>query len=778
MKSFLRACCLVIPILLLVFLETAPGEVELAAFVEESCLDCHHSGRKRGGLDLERMDGAALTENRDVWEKVLLRLRARQMPPASRKERPTEEEYEAVVRWLETSLDAVVADSPDPGRTETFRRLTRTEYGNVIRDLLDIEIDAADLLPKDESSHGFDNITVAGLSPTLMERYVSAAQKISRQAIGSPTSAPEGKTFRIRPDVTQESHVEGLPLGTRGGLLIPYTFPRTGAYEITIRLARDRNEHVEGLRREHSLEVLMNRERVARFAIHPPKNEGEHQTADAHLTTRVQVEAGPRDVGVTFVNDATSLLESKRQPFEAHYNMHRHPRLTPAIYQVSITGPHGEGESGHTPSRDKIFVSYPSGPEEEDVCAEAILRNLMQRATRRPVTDEALARPLSFYQETAREQGFEAGIEMALSAILVSPEFLFRIERDPADLPPKTAYALSDVELASRLSFFLWSSMPDERLLDVAMIGKLNDPAELEAQVARLLADRRADALVENFAGQWLQLRNLEAITPDLRLFPDFDDNLRQALRKETELFIASVLRADRPIHELLTAKHTFLNERLAKHYDIPHVYGSRFRRVALEEGSRRGGLLRQGSILTVTSYATRTSPVIRGNWVLENILGTPAPPPPPDIPALDDVVVSASLPMRERLAAHRADSACASCHDLMDPIGFSLENFDAVGRWRSLEDGVPVDSSGGLPDGRVFAGVEPLLEGLVVRPELFAGVITEKLMTYALGRGVDYRDAPAIRKIVRDAAREDYRFSAIVRGIVQSQPFTMRMTP
>jgi hypothetical protein len=746
----------------------------LPAVIDKYCISCHDSEEKKGDLNLDGINLEDVTQRPEIWEKVVRKLRARQMPPAG-KQRPDESTYNAILSKLETSLDSAAAQHPNPGRTETFRRLNRTEYQNAIRDLLALEIDAAALLPKDEAGHGFDNVTVGDLSPTLLDRYISAAQKISRLALGAPGRSQGGYTIRIRPDVTQEEHVNGLPLGTRGGALIPYTFPQDGEYEIQIRLTRDRNEDVEGLKERHDLELLLDRERVQSFKVLPPSGPKGHEMADAHLKARIPVKAGLHQIGVTFLKNPSSLLETKRQPYNAHFNMHRHPRLTPAIYQVSINGPYAAHGSGDSASRRRIFVRRPANAAEEEGCAKTILSTLMRRAYRRPVTDEDLQKPMKFYREARGKDGFEAGIEMALSAVLVSPEFLFRVEQDPDRVAPATAYRISDLELATRLSFFLWSSIPDDELLEAAIQGKLRQPAVLDQQVRRMLADTRSQSLVSNFASQWLYLRNLESITPDLRLFPDFDDNLRQSLRQETELLFENVLREDRSVLDLLKSDYTFLNERLAKHYGIPHVYGTRFRRVSLDKESERGGLLRHGSILTVTSYATRTSPVIRGKWILENILGTPPPPPLPDVPTLKDNTISAALSVRERLAEHRANAACASCHNMMDPVGFSLENFDAVGRWRTVEEGKPVDNSGGLPDGSRFAGVSGLEQGLLNRPELFVGTLGEKLLTFALGRGVEPYDAPAIRKVVRDAQAKDFRFSSVILGIVNSTPFQMR---
>jgi len=753
----------------------APLTPPVRAAVAEYCLSCHDAEITKGGLDLERLLHDDVTRHAAEWEQVIRKLRARQMPPSG-KDRPAEVVYEEMVSSLSSPLDQAAARHPNPGRTETFRRLNRTEYQNAIRDLLALEIDGAALLPKDESSHGFDNVTVGDLSPTLLNRYLAAAEKISALAVGAPRSQPGGDTFRLPPDRTQEEQVEGLPPGTRGGTLLEYTFPRDGEYEIQVRLTRDRNEEVEGLREPHELEVLLDRERVQTFTVAPPKDR-DFDKVDAHLKVRVRVAAGPRQLGVTFLKNPSALLETRRQPYVARYNMHRHPRLAPAIYQISITGPYGSTAPGDSPSRRRVFVSYPATAAEEDPCAERILSTLTRRAYRRPVTDADLRKPREFYRQAKAEAGFEAGIEAALSAVLASPEFLFRLEREPAGVAPNTAYRVSDLALATRLSFFLWSSIPDDELLATAERGELHEPKVLAKQVRRMLADSRAQNVVHNFAGQWLHLRNLASTTPDLRLFPEFDDNLREAFRRETELHFETVLREDRSVLDLLKADYTFLNERLAKHYGIPHVYGSHFRRVPLEPGSERGGLLRQGSILTVTSYATRTSPVLRGKWILDNLLGTPPPPPLPDVPDLKDNTVAANLSVRERLAEHRANAQCASCHNLIDPPGFALENYDAVGRWRTLEEGQPVDATGGLPDGSEFIGVGPLEDGLLQRPELFAGTLAEKLLTFALGRGLEASDAPAIRKIVREAEANEFRFSSIILGIVNSTPFTMRKT-
>lgn len=755
----------------------SPDEAVFKKFMESNCLDCHDKATRKAGLALDELLAKDVGRNAEAWEKVVRKLTARQMPPQDAR-RPQEREYDAAISWLESSLDASAAKSPNPGRTETFRRLNRTEYRNVIRDLLGLEVDVASLLPADESSHGFDNVTVADLSPMLLNRYISAAQKISRLAVGVAPRSPRGDTVRIRPDVTQDAHIEGLPIGTRGGALISHNFPVDGEYEVQVHLMRDRNEGVEGLSEPHELEVLMDRERVDLFMVKPPAKGESEQSIDANLKSRVKVKAGPHKLGVTFLKKPSSLLETTRQPLNVHFNYYRHPRIGPAVYEVSIVGPYKAGGPGDTPNRRRIFTSRPTGPDDEEACAKRILSNLARQAYRRPVDDEDLKGLLEFYRQGSAEGGFENGIEMALSSLLVKPQFLFRIEHDPPGVPRETAYRIDDVELASRLSFFLWSSAPDEELLNVAINGELSRPEVLEKQVRRMLADDRSQSLVSNFASQWLYLRNLESVTPDMRLFPDFDDNLRQALRQETELLFASVLREDRSVLDLIKADHTYLNERLAKHYRIPHVYGSRFRRVSVDDESHRGGLLRQGSILTVTSYATRTSPVIRGHWVLQNLVGTPPPPPPPDVPLLKDNTVSSLLSMRERLKQHRTNAACASCHQQMDPVGFSLENFDAVGRWRQTDAGQAIDAAGGLVDGSEFSGVSGLEQALLNRPELFVRTLTEKLLTFGLGRGIEHYDAPAVRQIVRDARADNYRFSQLIIGVVKSTPFQMRKSP
>ncbi len=705
------------------------------AALERFCIDCHDRDAKKGDLDLDAILGDGIEKHSETWEDVVKQLTARHMPPVGKK-RPSEAEYEQIVKSLIETLDA---QPPKLVASPTLRRLTRVEYQNTVRDLLAVEFDAKSAFPTDEISHGFDNITVGDLPPALLDRYITAAQKIARQAVGT-SDKPEINSVRVKSDITQEYHVPGLPLGTRGGVLIPQVFSREGDYDVQIRLQRDRNEQVEGMRGEHQLQLLLNREVKSEFTIKPAKDKN-YEKIDAHLKARLHIPAGQHDVGVTFLPKGSPVLERLRQPYKASFNLHRHPRLSPAVYQVTITGPYDAKSTGDTPSRRLIF-----GNGSTD--AKAVLTPILRRAWRRPVTDEDLARVLPFVKEA---KDFESGIESALAAILVSREFLFRTETK-----------LDDAALAPRLSFFLWSSIPDDELL-------AQHPLDVEAQARRMLRDPRAKALVTNFADQWLYLRNLDSITPDARLFPDFDHNLRESLRAETSLLFDDMVKNDRSVLELLRNDRTWLDERLAAHYGIPHIYGDRFREVKLEPEWQRGGLLRNGSILTVTSYATRTSPVIRGHWILKNLLASEPPPPPPNVPALDGVI-SESLPIRERLAKHREMAACASCHNLMDPVGFALENYDAIGRWHA-----EADSRGGFADGSEFEGVAGLEDVLLKRPELFVSALTEKLMTYALGRGLEASDAPAVRKIVSRAKAKGWKFSEIIVGIATSVPFTMK---
>ena len=757
------------------------------AVVDRYCVTCHSDRLQTGGLSLEGVDLADVAAHAEVWEKVVRKLRAGAMPPRPRP-RPDAETHERLLAYIETALDEAARVNPDPGRTETFRRLNRTEYQNAVRDLTALEIDVTALLPRDDAAFGFDNVATGGLSPTLMERYLAAARTVSELAVGSRAPAPGSRVVVVPADRTQEDHVDGLPFGTRGGTVVEHVFPFDGEYEIQVRLQRNRNENVEGLTEPHEVELTLDGERLGLFTMEPSTNMVIQANAtyyadegiDNHLNVRLPVTAGPHRVGAAFIKKNSALLETTRQPYDAHFNMDRHPRQQPAVRTVSIAGPFDPSGIGETPSRDRVFSCRPADDTaaEAEACAAAIVASLARRAYRRPVDFGDIEQLTGFYREGYAEGGFEAGVETALRALLTSPEFLFRIERDPAGVEPGTAYRVSDLELASRLSFFLWSSLPDDELIDVAAAGGLREPAVLHDQVQRMLADPRAETLTTNFASQWLHLRNLDAVTPDARNFPDFDDNLRQGFRTETQLLFRSVVDEDRSVTDLLTADYTFLNERVATHYGVPGIYGDHFRRVALPAGSPRAGVLGHGSILTVTSYATRTSPVLRGKWILENLLGTPPPPPPPNVPPLEESTSSTGvMSMRERMVAHRQNPACAVCHRIMDPAGLSMENFDAIGRWRDTEaeGGAAIDASGNLPGGEPFDGVAGLRRAVLDRPAVFVGTVTEKLLIYALGRGIEPADGPAVRAIVDAASRDDYRFSSLILGIVESPPFQMR---
>jgi len=759
--------------------QATPGAPPAAhrQFLDRYCAACHNERLKTADLNLVQADVSNPGAHPELWEKVVRKLRTGVMPPPNMAQ-PSDADRLAFVTLLETSLDAASAARPNPGRTETLRRLNRTEYQNAIRDLIALDIDAASLLPADESGHGFDNVTVGDISATLLNRYISAAQKISRLAVGSTQSSVQSDTVTVAADLTQEDQLPGMPMGTRGGVSTLHTFAQDGEYDIQIMLARNLEGVVSGLRerRTHQLLVLIDREPVKTFTVQKAAN-GDDTRSDKDLKVRLPITAGPHDVSVTFAQEGSSLIDTLRQPTESRFNDRRYPRSVPAVAQLSITGPYAPHGAGDTPSRRRLFICKPTGQAAEDAkCAASILSAVMRRAYRRPVTKADVEDPMVFYRKARINGDFDTAITTALSAILANPEFLLRVESDPRKMPASGVYRISDLELASRLSFFLWSSIPDDELLDTAIRGKLGQPAELEKQVRRLLNDHRSFNLATNFAGQWLRLRNIDGVSPNANLFRDFDDNLRQALRQETEMFFDSVVREDRSALTFIRSDYTFLNERLAKHYGIPNVYGSRFRRVMLTPDSKRGGLLRQGSVLSVTSYATRTSPVLRGVLVLRNMLGAPPPSPPPNVPALDESKMAANLSMRQRLAVHRDNAVCATCHRSIDPVGFALENFDAIGQWRDFEvDGKAVDASGSVPGGGEFRGVEGLENALLARPDLFVTALTDNLMTFALGRGVEYYDAPAVRKIVKDAAKDGYRFSSLILGIVRSAPFQMR---
>jgi len=760
----------------------AGAHTEQRALLDQYCVTCHSERLEVGGLSLQGLDLDNVADHAEVWEKVVRKLRAGSMPPQPRP-RPDAATYDGFRSWLEAELDAAAEAAPNAGRTEALHRISRTEYHNVIRDLLGLDVDVSELLPADDTSYGFDNIAgVLGVSPTLMERYLTAARKISRLAVGSPVPSAIEETFRIASDLGQDAHIAGLPFGTRGGTLIDFNFPEDAEYVISV--VPDGPLFIE----PHELEVTLDGERVELFTVgrtlEPGERRGQYAEADPR-EVRLRVNAGPHQIGVAFLRKTAAEPERTRKlylrPFTGE-GSGGDSRYQPYVDRVSISGPFessGTRPALDTPSRARLFVCHASaadGPE-ATACATDILSTLARRAFRRPVTDEDVGRLLTFYERGAMTSGFDGGIELALRRLLVSPEFLFRVVEEPAGATPGVPYALSDLELASRLSFFLWSSIPDDELLDVAARGALRDPGALEGQTRRMLADPRAEALVTNFAGQWLSLRNAAAVQPDEDLFPDFGEDLRQGFRRETELLFASVLHENRSVIDLLAADYTFLNERLARHYGIPNVRGSHFRKVALDDPAR-GGLLGHGSILTVTSYANRTSPVLRGKWVLENILGNPPPPPPADVPALEETTTGKQLTMREAMAQHRANPVCASCHQLMDPPGLALEPFDAIGRWRTPNQTQgDMDVNGVLPDGTTFEGPAGLKQALLAHPDRFVTTVTEKLLTYAIGRGVEYYDAPAVRAITREAATDDYRLTTLILGVVKSAPFRMRST-
>ena len=765
---------------------SSPGEDAAATYravLDRYCVTCHNGRLRTAGLELDRADLSDVSRHGELWEKVVLKLRGRDMPPRPRP-RPAGAVYDGFAAWLETALDEAAAAVPRPGRP-ALHRLNRTEYANAIRDLLALDVDVTTLLPPDDSTHGFDNIADAlGVSPLLLESYVVAARKISRLAVANPAIPPSAETYVGAHDETQDTHRDGMPFGTRGGLRVEHHFPVDGEYEIRIRLERSQRDDVRGLHEPHDLELAVDGRRVRLFALDGGPHmyrqlvyDGETPalTADDHLVLRIPVRAGPHAVTATFPVKSFGVSESLSKPLLRSYPSPNLVAGLPAVSRIIVTGPLAAAGRGDTPARRRIFTCRPDGAGGEAACAEAIIAALARRAYRGSATPADVRELLGFYEAGRARGGFEAGIEAALWRLLASPKFIFRFEFDPPEAQPGAAYRLGDLELASRLSFFLWSSIPDEQLLAVAERGGLRAPGELERQVRRMLADPRAAALVDNFAGQWLYLRNLEHVVPEPRRFRNFDNNLRRAFRRETELLFESIVAEDRSVLALLDADYTFVNERLARHYGIPGVRGSHFRRVAVRD-ERRRGLLGHGSILTVTSYANRTSPVLRGKWVLENLLGSPPPPPPADVPELpEDDGPGHALTMRERLAAHRANPVCASCHAKMDPIGFGLENFDAVGAWRQSEGGVPIDASGALPSGVEFAGPAELRAALLARPATFVRTLTTRLATYALGRGLTHRDAPAVRAIMAAAADSGYTFSSLVLGIVESAPFRMR---
>ena len=757
--------------------------VQSRQVLDKYCVTCHNDRLRTGGLALDNVDPAQVTVKTDIWEKVIRKLRTGSMPPVGRP-RPDAATLAAVASSLESAIDADAIARPQPGRTEALHRLNRTEYQNAIRDLLALDIDAAALVPADDQSYGFDNIAgVLKMSPTLLERYIGAAREVSRLAVGVAKIPPTAETFRLRSDLSQYQHIDGLPLGTRGGTAVRYTFPQDGEYLIKVEML-DLFSGAQ-IKEPHNLEISVDGRQAQLFKLGESKKMGQDPndpTSDLYtsqdaLQVRVPVRAGPHVVTTTFVKKTEALAETVRKPFVRPHGEGDFLLYQPHIGTVTISGPFNGSPAQDTPSRRRIFVCRPSIAAEETGCARQIVSTLARRAYRRPVSEADVQPLLSFYTEASANGGFDAGIERALQALLVSSSFLYRVERDPGGA--RGPYRLTDLELASRLSFFLWSSIPDDQLLDVASKGLLKDPAVLAREVRRMLKDRRSEALATNFGAQWLRLRNVSGALPDDVIFPNFSDNLRQNFVTETQLFFQSIVQEDRGVMELLTADYTFVNEQLAKHYGIRNVYGSEFRRVTLRDENRRG-LLGQASVLTATSYSDRTSIVGRGKWILENVLGTPPPPPPPNVPALtDNGTTGKLLSMRERMTAHRANPVCASCHNNMDPLGFALDNFDAVGRWRNrAEGGQAIDASGGLADGTTFNGPAELRAVLVRHPEQFVTVLAEKLLVYALGRGNEFYDASSIRRAVRAAAASNYSFSSLIVGLATSTPFQMRSVP
>jgi len=749
---------------------------QTSTFFAQYCTTCHSNARRVASLTLEGIDLTAAPDHAETVEKVISKLRATAMPPPGMRQPPAAERG-TFIASLETALDRAAAARPNAGRPAPHR-LNRTEYVNAIRDLLALEINGAEL-PPDDSGFGFDNIAdVLSVSPMLTERYLSAARRISRLAVGDPALRPSTESYSVDKYFRQDDRAnEDLPFGSRGGIAVHYYFPVDAQYSLKIFFLRTYDGRIRGFGEANEVEVLLNGEKLQQFTVGGGGSRNRNEEEDGR-EVKFQARAGPGIVAVTFAKSGAAAEGTLRPAYAVtSYEFAGDISQSAGIARVELGGPYETTGPGDSPSRRRIFVCRPAGSREEDACAKRILSTLARRAYRRPVAETDLESLLGFYRAARQSGSFDAGIQSALRRILVSPDFLFRLEPDPDNAHARVPYRLNDLELASRLSFFLWSSIPDDQLLNLAAGNKLHDPRVLEQQVARMLADRRSQALMTNFAGQWLYLRNVRLVSPDPYAFPEFDDNLRQAFARETELFLDSQFREDHSVLDLLTANYTFVNERLARHYGIPGVYGSHFRRVTLGDDNRRG-LLGKGAILTVTSYANRTSPVLRGKWLLENILGAPPPPPPPNVPTLkENTVGSKPLSVRERLEEHRKDPVCASCHRVMDPLGFALENFDAIGKWRvSSEAGTPIDASGALGDGTPVDGPATLRDALLKHREEFVSTVTRKLLTYALGRGAEYYDEPAVREIVRDGARGDYRWSSLVLGIVKSVPFQMKM--
>jgi mono/diheme cytochrome c family protein len=763
---------------------------EYRAVINQYCVTCHNQRAKTAGLTLDTLDMSAIAHDAETWEKVVRKLRSGMMPPQG-SPRPEDATRKSLVSWLTTELDRAADANPNPGRP-VLSRLNRTQYANVIRDLLSLEVDPSVLLPPDDAAYGFDNIgDVLGVSPVLLERYMDAAGKVSALAVGDPDIGAASETFRIRQDASQDIHLEGMPIGTVGGILAKVTLPLDGDYVFTVRMFRTNLGVTRGLEYEHKIEYAVDGERVHTFSM---GGEADFKANLVNMTKlgdeidergrlRLSLKAGPHVITAAFLERSAAANPTRLQPFIRSSTDTRDTSGHPHFEMFMVTGPFNPTGPGDTPSRRRIFTCRPANRAEEEPCARKIVTTLARRAYRGDVSDVDIQRLMTFYRHSRESGGFDRGIQKALQRILASPKFVFHVQTEPANVAAGQNYRINDLELASRLSFFLWGSMPDDELLQVAAKGSLHTPSMLEQQVRRMIADPKAEALATNFAGQWLYLRNLKNMQPNSEDFPDFDDNLRSAFEQEALMFFQSIVKEDRNVLDLMTADYTFLNERLARHYHVPNIYGSHFRRVTLNDDARRG-ILGKGAVLMVTSHTDRTSPVVRGKWILENLLGAPPPAPPADVPPFNENAQREGkvLTMRERMEEHRVNPVCANCHKLMDPIGLSLENFDAIGAWRNRDGntvtnlGTPIDASGVLLDGTRVDGVVALRKALVREPDIFVSTLTEKLMIYALGRGVGYYDMPSVRSIVRDAAKQNYRFSSLILGIVKSTPFQLRV--
>ena len=758
---------------------TPAGQRQL---LDQYCVGCHNAKLKSGGmtLDKDKADTAHVAQNPELWEKVTRKLRAGMMPPAGAR-RPDAAAIKTFVGSLESTIDQAAVANPNPGR-QPLHRLNRAEYANSIRDLLAVDVDVAGLLPADDSSQGFDNVAdVLGTSPALIEGYMRAASKISRLAVGDTDVSPGEITWGITNEKSQLRHLEGAPFGTRGGVVVNYTFPVDGEYSFKLRYYYTNVGGFFGaLAKDEKIEVAVDGERAFLLDIEPRKLA---QTSSDMRTTRVKVKAGPHTVAFAFLLKSDGPVDDFLAPYErsmvdATVGTLPGYSAVPHLKNATIIGPYAITGVTDTPSRKRIFVCKPANEADEVSCAKKIISSLGRQAYRRPLVEQDIESLLSFYQEGRNKGSFEQGIQMVTQRIIASPDFVYRFERTPTGVAPGKVTRVSDVELASRLSYFLWSSAPDEQLLSLATQNKLHETATLERQVRRMLADSRSQALSTNFAGQWLYLRNLKYSEPDIYEYPNWDENLLESMRKETELFFSSIQREDRNIMDLLTADYTYMDERLAKHYGVANVYGNQFRRIPITDDNRKG-LLGQAGILTVTSLSNRTSPVQRGKWVIENILGTQAPTPPPNVPALAEKGAAEGVgvvkSVRERMESHRSQEPCHSCHQIMDPIGFAMENFDAIGQWRNSDSGMKIDASGQLVDGSKVNGPASLRQALLLHSDAFVGNFTEKMLTYATGRRMEYFDMPTVRGIDRDAAKNNYRFSSFILGIVKSPPFLMR---